>query len=234
MKKILASPVERITLAIILFAAFEALLILFIDRPLSEYFHTIDTRYTSVIDIFRFFTDLGLSKWYLWPTGIGAIVCVTLSVRRRLSLKRRNRWLRRGWGFTFVFVCVGLSGVITDIIKPLIGRARPVLLQREDYYGFDPFNFHAAHNSFPSGHATTAFALAFALIALRPGWRPWFIVFAIAVAVSRVVVNAHYLSDIIAGALVGMLTALLIQKLFIRQHWIAPPDDAARVKSPKM
>ena len=43
----------------------------------------------------------------------------------------------------------------------------------------------------------------------------------VAIAASRVMVNAHYLSDVFAGAAVGTLTALLLQKWFVRQGWIA-------------
>jgi len=208
-------------LGVFLFALLEYLLIRFVDRPLSEYLRTVDIRYPDVTDFFRAYTDLGLSKWYLWPTGIVAPICFAFSRWRQWPRKKREKLRAEGWALAFFFACVAISGLITDILKPMIGRARPVLLDRVGVYGFHPFAYHANYNSFPSGHATTAFALAFALIALWPRGRPLLIAFAIAIALSRVMVNAHYLSDVCAGAAVGWLTVVLLRKLFVQQRWIA-------------
>lgn len=209
--------------AAILFAAFEVLLIMFIDRPLSEYLRAVDAQHPAIINIFRAYTDLGLGKWYEWPSGIATILCLGLFYWQGFPAKQRGKLRKVGQEFGFIFACVALSGLVTDALKPLIGRARPVVLDRHGFYGFDPLSFRPAqdaYNAFPSGHATTAFALTFALIALWPRGRPWLLAFAIAIAVSRVMVNAHYLADIFAGALVGTLTAVLLQKLFVQQGWI--------------
>jgi membrane-associated phospholipid phosphatase len=208
-------------LAIALFAALELALILFIDRPFSQFLRAVDTSDPAIINLFRAYTDLGLGKWYEWPTGIGAIVCLALSMAQIIPLKKRNILRREGRMLAFIFTCVTLAGLVTDALKPLIGRARPVLLDREDFYGFLPLSVHANYNSFPSGHTTTAFALAFALTALWPRSRSWMIAFAVAIALSRVMVNAHYVSDVFAGAAVGWLTGMLVQKMFVQQGWIA-------------
>lgn len=64
--------------------------------------------------------------------------------------------------------------------------------------------------SFPSDHATAAFAIAFAvlLVCRRPG--SMLLVAAIAVACSRVLVGAHYPGDVLAGAGIGLLSAFLV------------------------
>jgi undecaprenyl-diphosphatase len=83
-------------------------------------------------------------------------------------------------------------------------------------YAFRPFTFHAAWNSLPSGHATTAFALAFALIVFFPRWRMILIALAVILAVSRTMVNAHFLSDVLAGGIVGWLTVYMLQRVFVK------------------
>ena len=63
----------RISLAIALFLALEAALMAFIDRPLSLYLRTVDSEHHNLIDIFRAYTDLGLGKWYEWPSALGSV-----------------------------------------------------------------------------------------------------------------------------------------------------------------
>jgi undecaprenyl-diphosphatase len=59
--------------------------------------------------------------------------------------------------------------------------------------------------SFPSGHSTTAFAVALSLGSFYPEILPWLLILAANVAVSRVVVGMHYLSDVLAGSGMGAL-----------------------------
>jgi membrane-associated phospholipid phosphatase len=112
-----------------------------------------------------------------------------------------------------------LSGVLGGLLycaaKWLVGRHRPV-------NGIDPFHVtpfaggpwgllkSPPNLSFPSGHATLAFATATSLAILIPRWRWVFFLAASFVAAERVLENAHYLSDAIAGAGLGILSAALV------------------------
>ena len=84
--------------------------------------------------------------------------------------------------------------------------------------GFPRFPEYGGHDSFPSGHATTICSLALALSLLYPRLRWIWIVIALLVSMSRVVIGAHYVSDVIMGAYVGIFTAFLLWKkpLFIK------------------
>jgi membrane-associated phospholipid phosphatase len=217
------SPAARFLLAALLFILLEIALVMFVDRPLSDYLRAVDVKHHAIIDFFRSWTNLGKSQWYLWPSGLGMLVSFALSYRRRIPERQRREWRYVGRVLGFFFVCVALSGIATDILKPMIGRARPVALLREGLYGFQPFSLPTAHdvfNSMPSGHTTTAFAVAFALMALQPRYARWLIAFAVAIGLSRIMVNAHYLSDVLAGAVVGTLTTLALRKLFRRRGWL--------------
>jgi membrane-associated phospholipid phosphatase len=59
------------------------------------------------------------------------------------------------------------------------------------------------YHSFPSGHAATAFAVAAALSQAVPGRRRAWLAIAGSVGLSRILLNAHFLSDVLGGALVG-------------------------------
>jgi membrane-associated phospholipid phosphatase len=115
----------------------------------------------------------------------------------------------------------GLSG-LNSVLKWVAGRRRPVA-------GIEPFDlapfvggfaglFGAEKNlCFPSGHAALAFANASALAVCLPRYRWLFYAVATLVAAERVAENAHYVSDAVAGAAVGLLatwTAVRLLKRF--------------------
>src|SRR3954452_9792620 len=93
----------------------------------------------------------------------------------------------------------------------MIGRRRPSDLGP---WLYAPFTWKPAFASMPSGHSTTAFAVAVAFGALFPRarWALW--AYAGLIALSRVVIAAHFPSDVIAGALVGGIGALLVRNWF--------------------
>lgn len=203
---------QYIIVASMAFLLLETTLIFFIDRPLSEYLRNLDNTHPDFINFFRAYTDIGKSKWWLIMSAAGAAVCALLTHSYSLPKKLRVPASFVGQKFFYFFIYVAMTGIVTDIIKPIIGRARPVLLERENIYDFHPFMFHAQWNGMPSGHATTAFTIATVLALYFPkGQVLWFFC-AAAIAISRVMVNAHYPSDILAGAAIGMGTVFLLSK----------------------
>jgi undecaprenyl-diphosphatase len=133
----------------------------------------------------------------------------------------------------FLFVAVGAPGLVSALLKRLIGRARPEGLDTFGTLWFEPGAWaQYSLQGLPSGHATTSFALAFALVALFGRW--WGVAFALAalIALSRIVVGAHFLTDVLAGALLGTLGAMLVRAVFIRRGWIFDADGKNRMLAP--
>jgi membrane-associated phospholipid phosphatase len=100
-------------------------------------------------------------------------------------------------------VAVGLASaqVVSTGLKFAVGRYRPNQ-SADDHARFKPFSGHA---SFPSGHATTAFALASGISTeVGGGWVPW-VAYPLATltAWSRVHDDQHWLSDVVAGGFIG-------------------------------
>jgi membrane-associated phospholipid phosphatase len=160
-------------------------------------------------------TDIGKSWWSLTLTGlvfIGALVALKLVT----DAAARTRLHYVATASAYVFLSVALSGIIGNVIKRIIGRARPPLFDAEGAFHFKAFSGHL-YESFPSGHSTTDGAMAMALAVLFPRYRVAFFLVGGFLALTRIMVGAHYLSDVIAGYSFGLWYAYM-SALFFAKH----------------
>jgi membrane-associated phospholipid phosphatase len=127
-----------------------------------------------------------------------------------------------------------IAGLSTQAVKHVACRARPRLVDgwgvgapgrpdtpaRLGFFHWPCFGERGYH-SFPSGHAATAFAAAAALAGWAPSRRRWWMLAAASgVGVSRVVLNAHFLSDVLGGALFGWWAGEL--GVYFTARYLAP------------
>lgn len=176
--------------------------------------------------LFRWITRLGDSGWILIPSLVLGLL--GLAAARLAPLRYGWRWLAAAVGGigAFVFVGVGLPGLVVVILKRILGRARPEHIDLLGPLSFRPITLEQSLLSFPSGHANTAAAFAVVLVALcGRGWR--FAVFGIAglVAFSRIVVGAHYLTDVVAGFALGVIVASLVREWFAARRLVLERRD---------
>ena len=109
----------------------------------------------------------------------------------------------------------GLIGYgIRFVIGEIVGRGRPFAVL-ENVHQLVPKE--AVLDSFPSGHTTLAFALAFVVFKQDRDWGIAFLILATIVALGRVFTGLHFPMDIIGGAIVGWLGAWVVQKIEHRQ-----------------
>ena len=98
--------------------------------------------------------------------------------------------------------------VVEEIIKPLVARLRPSAEMGAVIVGKISTDY-----SFPSGHATIAWAMATVLAAKKPDGKPLYYILALAISLSRIYLGKHYPLDVVAGGIIGWGIGVLIEKL---------------------
>jgi membrane-associated phospholipid phosphatase len=178
-----------------------------------------------VVQVFERITDFGKSGWFLWPIAVLVIAAAALA-RPELGRLANGVILAIVVRLEFVFFAIGIPALAVSIVKRLIGRARP-----SDWgpFHYVPFSWKPGYASLPSGHSTAAFAAAFAIGAVWPRARLAMWIYAAVIAVSRVVVHAHFPSDVIAGGFVGVVGAILVRNWFAARRLAFVPGPDGRV-----
>jgi membrane-associated phospholipid phosphatase len=171
----------------------------------------------DVLEFFKEVTRWGKADWLLYPSA--ALLALSALVARlvpdrisKLALIEMNEM------YALILLGVGLPSLATNILKRVIGRARPEMFDQAGIFGLHPFSNYQ-FESFPSGHTTTAFAAAMVLSFLAPRWFGLGVLFALAIAASRLVLGAHYPSDVLAGAVIGVMGAYLVRNYFAQRRW---------------
>jgi undecaprenyl-diphosphatase len=150
-------------------------------------------------------TIWGESLWYY-------IILVTAFIYFWFVAKNKL-WSMRS---LFLLMSISASGLFSILIKWLAGRYRPSMLEN-GFYGFNYFGVGYEFTSFPSGHTITGFSLAAAVSILFPRLTiPAFIV-AVSIGISRILITSHYLSDVIVGAGIGILSTIIVKYFFDRK-----------------
>ena len=167
----------------------------------------------GTVRIFNVITRLGDSGYVFLLSALVAIGAALARGRGASRAHDATLGLLAGRAL-FIFAVAAVSGIFSQILKHLFGRARPSLMDVVGPWHFDLFAISARFASFPSGHTVTACAAALSVGWFAPRWRWPLLAVAALVGISRVAVGAHYPSDVLAGAALGVASALLLRKSF--------------------
>lgn len=118
----------------------------------------------------------------------------------------------------FGMLAILSAGLIVNILKYLIGRPRPSLIDTVGPYALNPFNYTHAYVSFPSGHACTAAVLATLVVLWFPRYRIVAYIGLALIASARIAVQAHYPTDVLIGFFIGMLITLILARFFAQAN----------------
>lgn len=174
---------------------------------------------TGFIQLTDFFTVFGLGGWYLIPP---ALLLAAANLTDWRSLSRRSLMLVYNWTcLAFLMLsAVGLAGLVVNLLKYGIGRARPVYFNDLGDLSLHPFAMDARFASFPSGHATNMGAVFAIVLLLFPQRKYIALVLALWVASTRIFVGAHYPSDTVAGFGLGIACTVGTALVFARLGFI--------------
>jgi decaprenylphosphoryl-5-phosphoribose phosphatase len=121
--------------------------------------------------------------------GIGVLLAI-------FDGSNREAWL----------ICAALGPVaigLNYVVKLIVRRPRPVL------EGLPPLGGAPSSLSFPSAHATSSFAVATAMTRVEP-WAALAFILAVALALGRPYLGMHYPSDVLVGAILGVVLGLIV------------------------
>ena len=155
-----------------------------------------------ILQIANFVTKWGEAE-YILPF----LVCMGVIVWFKTPpLLRRKNTLT---ALIFLSVTIITTTIIVHLGKIFIGRARPKLFETMGAYHFNPLQIGYDYSSMPSGHTMLAGTIAFALAGLYPAYRYVFYGYAVAVALSRIMLTAHYLSDVTLALIISYICVFL-------------------------
>jgi membrane-associated phospholipid phosphatase len=169
-------------------------------------------------------TNYGRSSVFLYPFGFVLIVLAAVS-SPWLTKKSQGVLAVLAIRFGFLFVAIGLPSLFATIVKRLIGRARPYVGGHDDPFAYMPFIWKPEYASMPSGHATTAAAAAVAISLVCPRLRAVMLIYMLVIMASRILIFVHHPSDVLGGAVVGVVGALIVRRWFaVRGLGFSPAD----------
>ncbi|WP_316897701.1 phosphatase PAP2 family protein [Pseudodesulfovibrio indicus] len=190
--------------AVLATALLVAVCYLFVDRAVSEAAFTLrDTIWHRGANAL---SQAANSVFFSFWVAAGLVLGGADALRNGLTPRSR----------AVLFVCLSTvcAMAVGESLKELCGRARPPLLFTKGVYGFFPFAGDYMHASFPSGHTLRIFSSMTALGLVLPRLRVPALALAVVVGASRVLALKHYPSDVLAGALVGIVAAIWCHALF--------------------
>lgn len=180
------------------FAVVVVLSMFFIDQRFAQHFGSPEM--ASIWLFHREITEIGAAEWYF----VLALIGLAFSQFRKKA--------------AYLLICLLSSGLVLHVFKICIGRARAHKAPDHNPFVFEPFNFHHHWQSFPSGHSQTLFTAATVLAYLFPKTSPWILIMAFYLALTRAITLAHFVSDVFAGAAVGILVTAFTLKVLVRKY----------------
>jgi undecaprenyl-diphosphatase len=152
----------------------------------------------------------GFDPFFILVSKSSAGISISVAVVLLVSQLYKEHSIKNLSG---IYACcsIAIAALGTYLIKQLLQRVRPNVA----YPDFIFEKEHLSGWSFPSGHSSGVFAIAFYLCLIFPRWYvvlPAF-TYAIMVAYSRIYLGVHYPSDVMAGALLGLVTTYLVFSL---------------------
>ncbi len=184
----------------------------YFDRQIVDFFHSVNTRQFRFL---HYLQQIPEPLFYMAPIGI---IYFFIQYFRKKADK-----------FAYFSLAAGSAVLIVSGLKRLFkfcaGRYWPDTFTKNNLsyvhdgvYGFDPFHWEVQYQSFPSGHMMTIVAFTFVLASFYPKLKWLSVTLALIVAICLLALYYHFLSDVIAGSVLGLLIASVILKRTLKNN----------------
>jgi len=165
------------------------------------------------------------------PDSLFFAVCVMTALAYAVYLIRSKRGIYNKDTLFFLLITYAIpaSYLVKSILKYIFGKTNTrVWLLNHELYGFHWFHGGEGYSGFPSGHMTVFTVLAAALSRFYPHYKPLYLLLSLILAFALIATNYHFLSDVIAGAYLGVIVEVLIciilNKREIHHYWELSKD----------
>ncbi|MDR1361419.1 MAG: phosphatase PAP2 family protein [Rickettsiales bacterium] len=191
-----------------------------LDRPIYNFLHQFNWQIWNAVAV--------ISDEKVWLAG-SFIIAAIIFIKKEAKTKQKQSEITNKFNFRqiivnfiekskdnkafLIFCSIALSCVVAAVLKFGFGRMRPVFYEALGRTGFYPFTNDWAFNSLPSGHTAASFAGLVMLGLLFPKIKPATWTIAVVVGLSRVMAGAHWASDVLLGAFIGMVAADVVFRL---------------------
>jgi membrane-associated phospholipid phosphatase len=166
---------------------------------------------------------LKITDWAKGLPWIVAALLAWLAVQALIAIRSETPLLREISDYALALLAsFVVASLILHSTKILLGRRRPRDEFQHGLYGFRYFTWQLQYDSFPSGHAMTIFCVAVIACAISPVLAPLWLTLATALALTRAMLTAHFFSDVLVGASIGLLITretVLIAFPQLAPHW---------------
>jgi membrane-associated phospholipid phosphatase len=195
---------------------FLGLLALLVDRAAAHFIYDhVNVRWHRFLDRITHYAKAG--HWLV----VAILALVSAAVARHFGFNSPFIGLLITYSLAFIASLTVGSGVL-HVIKLVLGRRRPRDDMEMGLYGFMPLSFNLDYNSFPSGHALTICCVAVVFSCVWTSLWPFWFAIAAFLAITRALLTAHFLSDVLIGAGIGLIAArevLLLGFPGAAPHW---------------
>ena len=200
--------IKNLKIELILIVAI-TIIVFIVGRAEYKVLNTFLTFINSETDVYfkQFFVKITVVGDSFWVFLSSSLVCFYCFFFKKNDIFFKKIFVNS----SFLFSATLITGLLTQIIKHLVGRARPNHSASE-FFNF--FNFDSIFHSFPSGHTSTIFLVALVFSMFTPKLKYFYFCCASVVGLSRVIVGAHFFTDIIGGIIIALIGFKFTQTIF--------------------
>ena len=170
-----------------------ALLIFFFDQPLAQFIHA---HFAGAAPFFAAITAAADTVHEALMTHVLGLPIIFLALGLAFAIGRYALKRREATIFLILLLTHEFSMVLANVLKGSVHRLRPEVQFGSGYVGTGLWAAGAHNDSFPSSHTAIYFSLFWPLAVAFPRWRVPLLVLPGLIALGRLVLGMHYLSDV--------------------------------------